>query len=137
MFALNLLYVQIVFYYYFADNVGVTTNSNKTFSYTYPRTICFHYLRILFTSFGVEDFQRFALNLLHLNCLCHYSVDNAGGTTIGTNFNFKCPRTIFVQHLRILWSSFGEEDFRRFALNLLSSIVFHYYFTDNVGGTTI
>ena len=31
--------------------------------------------------------------------------------------NYKCSRTICVQYLKILFSSFGEEDFQRFALN--------------------
>ena len=35
----------------------------------YPRSICVQYLRILLSSFGEEDFQRFAINLLCSNCL--------------------------------------------------------------------
>ena len=31
--------------------------------------------------------------------------------------NYICSRTICVQYLRILCSSFGEEDFQRFVLN--------------------
>ena len=42
-----------------------------------------------------------------------------------------------MQHLRILLSSFGEEDFQMFALNLLCHIVFGKYFTNNVVGATI
>ena len=41
-------------------------------------------------------------------------------------------------YLRILLSSFGEEDFKRFASNFLYvQIVFGYYFANNVGGATI
>ena len=53
MYSIN--YVQIVFGYYFANNVGgatISTNFNKT----YPRTISVQYLRILLSSFGEEDF---------------------------------------------------------------------------------
>ena len=44
-----------------------------------------------------------------------------------------------VQYLVIVLSSFGEEDdFQRFAVNLLhAQIVLEYYFTYNVGGATI
>ena len=44
-----------------------------------------------------------------------YYFDNIGGTTISTNFNYTYSRTICVQYLGILLSSF-EEDFQRFAL---------------------
>ena len=37
------------------------------------------------------------------------------------NLNYTYPRNIRVQYLRILMSSFGEEDFRRFTLNSLGS----------------
>ena len=46
--------------YYFDDNVGgatIWTNIN----YTCPTTICVQYPRILFSSLGEEDFQKFAL----------------------------------------------------------------------------
>ena len=47
-------------------------------------------------------------------------------------------RTICVQYLRILFSSFGEEDFQRFALNInYVQFVLGYYFADNVGDATI
>ena len=71
------------------------------------------YLRILFSSFGEEDFQRLALNLLCSNCLSllfrqqcrwHY------------HLNKLCLHTpkdyLYVIYLRILLSSFGEEDFK-------------------------
>ena len=48
--------------------------------YTY--LICAQYLRILFSSFGEEDFQRFALNLLCSNCCGYYFADNVGSVTI-------------------------------------------------------
>ena len=57
----------MVFVYYFADNLGgatILTNFNST----YLRTICVQYLRILFSSSGAEDFQKFTLNLLYSNC---------------------------------------------------------------------
>ena len=60
-----------------------------------------------------------------------------------STFNGTCSRTICEQYLRILFSSFGEEDFQMFALNLLCSNLFPgyyipgYYFQDNVGGGTI
>ena len=38
------------------------------FNYTYPRTICVQYLRILLSIFG-EDFQKFAFSLLRSNSL--------------------------------------------------------------------
>ena len=44
---------------------------------------------------------------------------------------------IRVQCLRILLSSFGEEDFQRFTLNLPCSNSFGYYFKDNVGGAGV
>ena len=34
-----------------------------------PKNFCVQYLRILLSSFGEEDFQRFASNFLCLNCL--------------------------------------------------------------------
>ena len=45
--------------------------------------------------------------------------------------------TICVQYLRILLSSFGEEDFQRYTLKFAMFKFFGYYFTDNVGGATI
>ena len=42
-----------------------------------------------------------------------------------------------MQNLKSLLSSFGEEDFQGFALNLLCSIVLGYYFADNIGSATI
>ena len=39
---------------------------------------------------------------------------------IQTNFNYTFLRTICVQYLRILLSSFGEEDFQRFTSNFNS-----------------
>ena len=66
-----------------------------------------HYLRILLSNFGEEDFQRFALNLLCSNCLKF--ADNVGGATIYTNFNYTYPTSICVQYQRILLSSFGED----------------------------
>ena len=75
------------------------------------------YLEIWFSSFGEEDFQRFAINYLVQIIFGYYLANNVGGITIRTNFNYTCPRTICVQYLRILFSSFGEEDFQRFALN--------------------
>ena len=44
----------------------------------------------------------------------YYFEDNVGGATIWTNFTYTCPRTTCVQYLRILFSSFREEDFQRF-----------------------
>ena len=64
--------------------------------------------------FGEEDFQRFCIKLSKL----FYFKDNKRGTTIWTNFNYTFPRTIFAQYLRILFSSFGEEDFQRFCIKL-------------------
>ena len=130
-------YLQTVFGYYFADNVGCTTNWTN-FNYTCPRTICLQYLRILWSGFGEKEFHRFTLNLLCSNCLCllfhqycRWSRDFL------TNFNKTFLRTICVQYLRILLRSFGEEDFQRFALNLLCSNCLRYYFADNEGGDTV
>ena len=39
-----------------------------------------------------------------------------------------------MKYRRILFSSFREEDFQKFALNNYVQIVFGYYFADNVGG---
>ena len=47
-----------------------------------------------------------------------------------TNYYYTYPRTNCVQYLRILLSSFGEEDFQ-------IGYVFGYYFANKVGGTTI
>ena len=71
-------------------------------SITYTQwIICVQYLRILHSSFGEEDIQRFALNLM---CSNSTSVP-------GYYFANYSPRTICLQYLRILLSSFGEEDF--------------------------
>ena len=43
------------------------------------------------------------------------------------------PKDYCVQYPRILLSSFEEEDFQKFALNLLC-IIYGYYFANNVGG---
>ena len=43
--------------------------------------------------------------------LAIFSANIAGGATFGTNFNYTYPRTICVQYLRNLLSSFGGEDF--------------------------
>ena len=46
-------------------------------------------------------------------------INNVGGATIWSIFNKTYPRTICVQYLRILFSSFGEEDFQRFSIKLI------------------
>ena len=46
----------------------------------------------------------------------YYFVDNVGGATIRTNFNYKYLRTICVQNLRILLSSFEKEDFSKICI---------------------
>ena len=46
------------------------------------------------------------------------------------------PTTLRVQYLKIMLSSFGEEDFPRFTLNLLHSN-FGYYFANNASGPAI
>ena len=46
--------------------------------------------------------------------LANYFAGNTGGTTIQTNFNYTCPRTICVKNPRILFSWFGEEDLESF-----------------------
>ena len=48
--------------------------------------------------------------------LGYYFVDNVGGATILTNFNYTYLRTICVQYLRILLSSFEEEDFSKICI---------------------
>ena len=107
-FALNYNYVQIVFGYYFDDIVGGATIWTN-FNYTYPSTIWLQYLKILFSSFGEEDFQI---------VFSYYFTNNVGGATIWTKFDYKYTRTICMQYLRIFFSSFGEEDFQRFAFKL-------------------
>ena len=51
------------FSYYFKDNMDNIGGANiwTNFIYTYPRTICVQYLRILFCGFGKEDFLRFCI----------------------------------------------------------------------------
>ena len=51
------------------------------------------------------SFQDISLHILKLNPVFE------GGTTILTNLNNTYPRTICVRYLRILFSSFGGEDF--------------------------
>ena len=66
----------------------------------------------MLSSFGKGDFLRFAFNLLYVQIVFdYYLADNVGGATIWTNFNYTYPRTICVQYLRNLLSSFGEEVF--------------------------
>ena len=55
----------------------------------------------------------------------YHFADNVGGATIRTNFNYTCLRSICVQFLRILFSSFGEEDF---ALTIFKVLVFWLFF---------
>ena len=57
------------FSYYFKDNIGGATIWTN-FIYTYPRTICVQYLRILFCGFGKEDFAfgLFVTEYLCSNC---------------------------------------------------------------------
>ena len=93
------------------------------------------YLRILLSSSGEEDFQRFALNNYVQIIFGYYFADNVDGATIWTNFHYICAGTICEKYVRILFSSFGE-DYQRF-LHYYVQIVCDYYSTDNVGGTTI
>ena len=51
------------------------------------------------------------------------------------NFNYTYSRTIRAKYLRIMLSSFGEEDIQKFALYI--QIVFGYYFTDNATGPIV
>ena len=77
------------------------------------------YLSILFSSFGEEDFQRFASsNFLRSNCLWllfrrqnwwHHHLNK-----LELHIHKDCLCVIYK-------SNFGEEDFQRFALNLLCS----------------
>ena len=68
-----------------------------------PKSIYVQCLGILLSSFG-EDFQRFASNvqivLAIISCMCrgHHHLKN---------FNYTYPRSIYVQCLGILLSSFG------------------------------
>ena len=48
--------------------------------------------------------------------------------------NYTCPGTICEQYLRILFSSFGEEDFQGFYIKYMLYVQIVYYSTDNVGG---
>ena len=85
--------VQIVFGYYFANNVGGATIWTN-FDYTYPRTICMSYLRILLSSFEEEDFQR-KHQIFYVQIIFgYYLANNVGGATIWTNFDYTYPRTI-------------------------------------------
>ena len=80
---------------------------------------------ILLSRFREEDFQRFTLNLFKLLAIIlpiMYTV----GTTISTNFIYTYLRTITVQCLRILLSSFGGEDFLKVFIKFAVPIVFHY-----------
>ena len=52
----KVFYVQVVFGYYFPDNVGGATIETN-FNYKYSGTICVQYLRILLSSFGKENFK--------------------------------------------------------------------------------
>ena len=47
------------------------------------------------------------------------------------------PRYIYVQYLRILLGSFGEEDFQSLHQIFYVQIVFGYYFANNVDGANI
>ena len=60
-FCIKFNYVQIVFGYYFAENV-VAPPFEQTFLDIPKDNLCAIYLRILFSSFEEENFQRFALN---------------------------------------------------------------------------
>ena len=81
-------------------------------------TICVQYLRILFSIFGENDFQRFCIKLTYVQIVFgYYFADNVGGATIRTKFNYTYPGTYCVQYLRILFSSLGEKIFKGFALN--------------------
>ena len=73
--------------------------------------------RLLFYNIP-EDFQSFAINLPYVQTVFGYffadKVDGAPFEQTITDL-----RNIRVQYLRILLSSFGEENFKNFALNLL------------------
>ena len=71
----------------------------------------------MLSSFGEEDIQKFALYIQIV--FGYYFTDNATGPTIRTNFYYTNLRTICMQYLRILLSSFGEEDFQTLILNLI------------------
>ena len=66
--------------FYFADNALIH------FYYTYPENISVHFLRILLSSFGEEDFQRCALNLVCSNCFGYYFKDNVGAPPFQHNY---------------------------------------------------
>ena len=81
---------------------------------------------ILLSRFREEDFQRFTLNLLKLFLAIILPIIYTVGTTISTNFIYTNLRTITVQCLRILLSSFGGEDFLKVCIKFAVPIVFHY-----------
>ena len=45
-------------------------------------TICVQYLRILLSSFGEKDFQRYTLEFAMFKFFGYYFTDNVGGATI-------------------------------------------------------
>ena len=78
------------------------------------------YLRILFNSFGEEDFQRFCIKLSMFKLFL--AIISPIMQVAPPFEDFLIGHTqeylrISMQYLRILFSSFGEEDFQRFALN--------------------
>ena len=94
------------------------------------------YLTILLSSFGEEDFQRFASNFLSSNCLWLLFLrqnrwqHHLNKLELHIHKDYLCviykifkglhqKVCICRQYLRILLSSFGEEDFQRFASNFL------------------
>ena len=116
----QIFFVQIVFGYYFANNVGGATIWTN-FDYKYPRTIYVQYQEFCLVVLEKKIFKGLHQISYVQIVFGYYFANNVDGTTIWTNFGYKYPRTIYVQYLRILFSSFGEEDFQRFASNFLCS----------------
>ena len=90
-------------------------------------------------SFSFNSFNPFLISDIYIqNISANISANNASDTTTSTNFIYTYPRTIRVKYLRVLLSSFGEEDIQKFALICyMFKLSFYYYFAGNVGGATI
>ena len=93
--------------------------------------MCVQHLRIWLSSFEEENFQRFALNKITMFKLF---VDIISPIMLVAplfeqTLIIHAQTTTCVKCLRILFISFGEEDFQGFALNLLCSnclwLLFH------------
>ena len=92
----------------------------------------------MLSSFGEEDFQMFALNLLCSKCFSLLFRRKCRGGHHLNKHSLHMPMDYFVSNQRILFTSFGEEDFQRFCIKFaMFKMTLAIISRINVGDSTI